>query len=288
MSLTVLVTGASGFLGQTLLEVAETNWPNATLLPIHSARRDGIDLAHPDILENLRKAIQISNPNKTVLIHAAAAVEWDTPNGLLANATMAVNVAMWAKSTKIGFCVLVSGVNVYETLPYADTGTRCRPPTFYGLGKLVSEHVWCLLLPGEHRAIVRLAGIWGWQRRPTLFWNRLLLAAARGTPPEPRLVVRRSRSRRNYISAREASHCLLQIGVNRMPGLFLGAGRDVVDTQSVVNALQDLPGSKLSVDWEDDGGTDDVIYRPSDELFPWLNPFRQELSTFWANRPNWV
>jgi len=288
MSLAVLVTGASGFLGQTLIEVAAATLPNATLLPIHSPRSGGIDLAHPNILENLQKTIQISNPNDTVLIHAAATVEWDTPNGLLANAAMAINVAMWAKSTKIGFCTLVSAVNVYETLPYADTGTRCRPPTFYGLGKLVAEHVWRLLLPSEQSATVRLAGIWGWQRRPTLFWNRLLLTAARGAPPEPRPVVRRSRSRRNYISAREASYCLLQIGVNRMPGLFLGAGRDVVDTQSVVDALRNLPGSKLSVDWEDDGGADDVIYRPSDELLPWLKPFHQELSTLWANRPHWV
>jgi hypothetical protein len=207
---------------------------------------------------------------------------------LFANAAMAVNVATWAKSTKIGFCILVSGVNVYETLPYADTDTPCHPPTFYGLGKLVAEHIWRLLLPSEHSAIIRLAGIWGWQRRPTLFWNRLLLAAGRGTPPEPKPVVRRRRSRRNYISAREASYCLLEIGTKRISGMFLGAGRDVTDTQSLVRALQDLPGSKLSVDWQDDGGADDVIYRPSDELLPWLKPFPEELSACWADRPDWA
>jgi nucleoside-diphosphate-sugar epimerase len=288
MSLTVLVTGASGFLGQTLLEVAGVTFPNATLLPLHSPRHGGIDLTQSEAMDTLQTTIHITYPQDTILVHAAAMVDWETPDALFANAAMAVNVAMWAKSTKIGFCILVSTVNVYETLPYADTSTPCLPPTFYGLGKLVAEHIWRLLLPSEHSAIIRLAGIWGWQRRPTLFWNRLLLAAGRGTPPEPKPVVRRSRSRRNYISAREASCCLLQIGTKRMSGMFLGAGRDVTDTQSLVKALQDLPGSKLSVDWQDDGGADDVIYRPSDALLPSLKPFPEELSTCWANRPDWA
>lgn len=288
MILTVVITGASGFLGQTLLEVAATSWPNATLVPIHPPRRAGIDLAHPTALEKLGKSVHISNPRDAILIHAAAAVKWDEPDGLLANAAMALNVAGWAESADIGFCVLVSGVNVYAPLPLADIDTPCQPPTLYGLGKWAAEHVWRLLLPQERSAIVRLAGIWGWQPHPTLFWNRLLLAAVRGSPPEPKLIVRRSRSRRNYISAREASDCLLQVGSNRMAGLFLGAGRDVVDTQSFVKALQELPGSRLSVDWQDDGGMDECIYRPSTELLPWLKSFPEMLSTIWANRPNWV
>ena len=288
MTLTVVVTGASGFLGQVLLEVAATTWPNASLLPIHSPRCSGIDLAHPDAVERLGTTFRISNPQDAVLVHTAAAVKWDTPDGLLKNAAMALNVAMWARSTDIGFCVLVSSVNVYPPLPLAGIDTSCQPPNLYGLGKWAAEHVWRLLLPQERSAIVRLAGIWGWQRRPTLFWNRLLLTAARGSLPEPRPVVRRSRSRRNYISAREASDCLLQVGVNRIAGLFLGAGRDVVDTQSFVEALQELPGSKLSVDWQDDGGMDKRIYRPSDELLPWLKSFPDVLSTIWANKPSWI
>jgi len=158
----------------------------------------------------------------------------------------------------------------------------------YGLGKMVAEHVWRLLLPQERSAVVRLSGIWGWQQRPTLFWNRLLLSAARGSPSGARPVVYRRRSRRNYISVREASRCLLEIGANRMSGLFLCAGRDVVETQSFVKALQNLPGSRISVDWQDDGGEDECIYQPSTELQPWLKSFPEMLSTFWTNMPNWV
>jgi len=288
MKSTLVVTGTSGFLGHTLVEVAAASWPNATLVPLSSPRHGGIDLAKPSALAKLATNVQICNPREAILIHAAALVNWDRADGFLENAAMALNVATWARTTDIGFCVLVSGVNVYPSLPLADIHTPCEPTTFYGLGKLAAEHVWRLLLPQERTAIVRLAGIWGWQVGPTLFWNKLLLAAARGFRRESRPIVRRSRSRRNYISAREASECLLQVALHRMAGLFLGAGREIVETESFVKALEKLPGTRLSVDWQNDGGEDDMIYSPSAELLRWLRPFPDELSTIWANRPGWV
>ncbi len=158
----------------------------------------------------------------------------------------------------------------------------------YGLGKWSSEHLWRLLLRTDRRAILRLAGIWGWQSRPTLFWNRVLIAAAGGLPPSERLIVKRRFSRRNYISAREAAECLVRVGLGQMPGLFLGAGRDPVDTAAFIRAVEALPGSKLQVEWNDDGGQDEEIYTPSPELLPWLASFEDELSRTWTDKPDWL
>ena len=133
-----------------------------------------------------------------------------------------------------------------------------------------------------------MAGIWGWQQRPTLFWNRLLISAARGSSPEPNLIIRRSRSRRNYISADEAARCLLRVGLDGIPGLFLAAGHETLDTQSFVQALRELPGSKLTVEWQDDGLDDEIVYLPSRELLGELNSFTDNLSATWANRPQWI
>jgi len=124
---TFLITGASGFLGQTLIETAVATWSDVTVLPIHSPSSHGIDLAESGAPEKLAVAINVPNPKNTVLIHAAAAVEWDSPEGLLANASMALNVAKWAKSANLGFSLLVSGVNVYAPLPQADALTPCEP-----------------------------------------------------------------------------------------------------------------------------------------------------------------
>lgn len=285
---TIIVTGANGFLGQNILQRATRSLPGVRLVPIVSVRGGGRDLTDRDAGGWLTENVRLTDPGTTLLIHAAALVEWHKQEGLLGNAAMAFNVASWAQANQLGFCVLVSTVNVYAPASSTKIDTPCAPENLYGLGKWVAEEVWRLLLPPEHRAVVRLAGIWGWQAKPTLFWNRLLLAAARGFPAEPRPVVRRRNSRRNYISAPEVSDCLLKVGVNRMAGLFLAAGRDTVDMQEFVTAVQGLPDSKLSVDWQDDGGADECIYCPSAELLPWLRSFPEILSTIWANKPGWI
>jgi len=152
----------------------------------------------------------------------------------------------------------------------------------------MAEKVWEEIVPAERSAIVRLAGIWGWQRVPTLFWNQILLAAGRGSPPQSVPIVRREASLRNYISVSEASDCLLEVAAKRNTGTFLAAGRDLVSTESFVRSVQALPGSRLSVEWEDDGGCDRNLYRASPELMPCLTPFDETLASIWQSKPGWL
>ncbi len=104
----IIVTGASGFLGTHLLGVAQSLCPTARVLPIHSPRRGGIDLTDRNGSELLARHVHPTNPSSSLLIHAAAAVDWHSIDGLLKNAMMAHNVATWAKANDIGFSVLVS------------------------------------------------------------------------------------------------------------------------------------------------------------------------------------
>lgn len=280
-----MITGASGFLGASLMKAASNLCPEVRVHAIASPRSGGIDLAQPDACERLRSEIPIPHPEEAALIHAAAVVEWDeSERALSGNAAMAFNAARWARDTGVGFYVLVSGVNVYRSVPKIEAvDTYVEPPNLYGVGKLAAEHIWRILLPEEQRATVRLAGIWGWQSRPTMFWNRILQAAVHGSTAP--LTVRRGASFRNYISAPESAECLLRIAAHKTHGLFLGAGRDAVDTRSFVSAVQDLPSSRLDVEWQDDGGRDESIFIPSPELLPYLKPFPEVLANLWRNRP---
>lgn len=280
----LIITGSSGFLGQSLLTAARTMFPQARLWPVASARHGGIDLTRPDAVGQMSSRIQPQNPGRSMLIHAAAVVEWNSRAALLDNAAMALNAAEWARQTGIGFSVLVSSVSVYPAAPSCDDQTPCQPSNLYGAGKLAAEHAWRLVLPPDRSAVVRLAGIYGWQTRPTLFWNTLLLAAA-GLLPEERPVVRRAQSRRNYLSAREASACLLQVGAERLPGAHLAAGRDTVDTAGWVTALEALRGCKLPIEWQDDGLPDEQIFQPSQVLLPALGGLCKELALLWEQRP---
>jgi nucleoside-diphosphate-sugar epimerase len=285
MARTVIITGASGFLGRHLVEAAAGT--AAAIVPIRSPRSGGIDLAGPGAVARLHELVSIADPAQAVLIHAAAVMAWDAPEGFLANAAMALNAARWAREAGVGFSVLVSSVEVYGNGMVKAADDACAPASLYGLGKWAAEQVWRQQLDENRRSIVRLSGIWGWQQQPALFWNTLLLAAARGVPPEPRPVVRSLRSRRNYISAREAAECLLQVGARRMSGLFLGAGRDIVDMAGFIAAVEHASGSRLPVESSGAAG-DERIYPPSPELADWLMPFPEALAGIWQSQPEWL
>ncbi|MBZ5705061.1 MAG: NAD-dependent epimerase/dehydratase family protein [Acidobacteriia bacterium] len=282
----LIITGASGFLGGVLVSAARESWPDGRITPLHSPRHGGLDLTRPDACAALSAALRIEKPESAALIHAAAAVRPDSPGGNAANATMAGNVAGWARSVGIGFAVLVSSVSVSP--PEGKSIAPAQLREGYGTDKLAAEEIWRGILPAEKQAVVRLAGVWGWQKRPTLFWNRLLLVAARGSPPEPMPVVSRRRSKRNYISVFDASECLLRVAENRLSGTFLAAGRDAIDTETFVRALEQLPGSRLSLEWHDDGGRDEALYPASPELSSWLKPFAETLPAVWAKEPAWL
>jgi nucleoside-diphosphate-sugar epimerase len=283
----LIITGASGFLGSELAAQARRLYPSLRITALLSPRQGGIDLTDPNSVGRLSSDVLIDDPSGTALIHAAAVIQ--DALGLSANERMAAQLAEWAHSAGIGFCVTASSVSVYTPLlARTPVDASTQPVSAYGLDKLNAERVWQRKLPEERMAIVRLAGVWGWQRRPTLFWNRLLLAAARGSPPEPVSVVLRKRSWRNYVSVSEAAQCLIQLAARRMSGTFLVAGQSPMNTGSFARSLQQLAGSRLVVDWRDDGDCDECLYSFSQEIAPWLQPFEKTLSAMWAAKPEWL
>ena len=278
----VVVTGASGFLGGTLCRAAAQRWHAARLVAIRSPRRGGLDLTAAAAHERLAQAVgRLEDPAATVLVHAAASLAWDEPAGLLDNAAMAVATARWARDAGVGFSVLVSSVSVLSADRPAEG--QARPGSLYGLGKATAEEVWRLFLQPEQRAVVRLAGVWGWQERPTMFWNRALRAAA-GLDGEP-IVATQGATARNYISTDEACECLLGVAAHRMSGTWLAAGQDTVSLKHFIDAVQALPQSRLKARWQDDGQGEARVYPSSPELRRWLRPFPERLAQLWAQRP---
>src|SRR5882672_10216084 len=103
----LIVTGASGFLGSALTSLARVIYPKWKITALNSPRQGGPDLAGRNCLARFREELPVGDPGNTVLIHAAAEV-LDGPMASGANAKMAGQVAAWAESAEIGFCVLVS------------------------------------------------------------------------------------------------------------------------------------------------------------------------------------
>jgi nucleoside-diphosphate-sugar epimerase len=273
---TLIVTGATGFVGREIVARAERT---GRWRVIGLSRATGFDLAAPEAGEQLRR-LDIGDPAETVLIHSAARIEYDSQAAVIANAAMAVSTAQWARELGIVHQVLVSSVAV---LPILNPADRRQPATLYGVGKAAAEHSWRVLLPPSSLAVVRLAGVWGWQDPPGMFWNRLLLQAVRGSATVP--VINRRHSRRNYLSVHDAARVLLHVADARLHGVYLAAGRDTLDNAQFVEALQRLPDSRLTVEWRDDGGHDEVLYDCSPEVSALLASFAEQLVALWSERP---
>lgn len=280
----IIVTGASGFLGTAILGYARNHIPDALVLPMKSPRYGGLDLTDSQA-PSLLKEFQISNPKNTVLIHVAATIDWNTPSGLLKNILMSTHLSTWSREIGIGFNVFCSSVNVYGANISATVNTPPCPETFYGLGKLTEERLWQISVDESKLAIVRLAGLWGWQQRPTLFWNTLLLNAFKKSKEHPKIVMNRKLSFRNYISVSDAAKCCLEVATHKMSGIFLAAGKDIMSTGDYLDALREYSPNLELLD-EDDGSTDRLIYTPSVELLPWIKSFSENLEELWIIRSN--
>ena len=247
-----------------------------------------IDLTQPDAAARLADSCHLKSPESAVVIHAAAVVD-NSEEGRQKNASMARQVATWVRDSGIGTSVLVSTVSVYPDLPRVRLASPLRPSTVYGMGKLEAEREWTKVLGRENTCIVRVGGIWGWQRRPTLFWNRLLLLAAWGSEPGAEPVIPASGGFRNHVSVGEVATCLLQFAKLGKQGVYLLAGSETLSVGDFARALEALPESKLRVQLRDAGSaTDEYVFEPSPEVIPYLKPFRTALSEEWRRRPQWV
>ncbi|MGA2019074.1 MAG: NAD(P)-dependent oxidoreductase [Candidatus Sulfotelmatobacter sp.] len=286
-----ILTGATGFLGAALVSGARSLFD--CVHAVSSGRSGGngnavaIDLARTDAGVRLADSFRLERPGSAVVIHAAAVVD-STEEGRTQNAAMARHVATWVRDAGVGTSILVSSVSVYPELPRVRLDSPLQPSTIYGLGKLEAEREWTNIL-GKNTCIVRVGGIWGWQRRPTLFWNRLLLLAARGSETGAEPVIPSEGGLRNHVSVGEVASCLLQFAKGRKTGVYLLAGSDRLSVRDVARALETLPGSRLRVRLRDaSSGADEYVFEPSPEVLPYLKPFQEALSEEWQRRPEWV
>jgi hypothetical protein len=100
--------------------------------------------------------------------------------------------------------------------------------------------------------------------------------------------VSRRRSLRNYVSVAEAADGLLACAERRISGTLQLAGASTVDTGTFVRLLADLPGSRLVVRWQDDGGEDRCEYETSPALTSIPQPVETALRRAWEAKPGWL
>jgi len=171
--MSVVVTGASGFLGQRLLTKLQERYPSFTVLGIDEPKQKlpGVDYLTVDITDpaSVQKAAGVL-PNVETLIHLAALVpktsEQDTAAAMYrVNVQGTINLLeTWQASLQR--VVYVSTAEVYGLLKRSgplDESAPVEPPSFYAASKLAAEQL-CLLYGRKHSfsvAVLRLSVLYG-------------------------------------------------------------------------------------------------------------------------------
>jgi nucleoside-diphosphate-sugar epimerase len=271
---TVLITGASGFLGTATVVAARRAGLDVTPIARNaSAGKMGVDLEDLFALEKVLNAVQ-----PAAIINCAAVVDFRT--GVLAqqyrvNTLAPAVMAGWAARHDAlivqASTAVVHGVRVERVGPM----TSIHPDTDYGRSKWLAEEM--IQASGCPAAVIRFAGIFGRAGPEHLALNAAIRHARDGAPPT---IIGTGAARRNYVYLEDAASALVQcvtarlVGIFRMGGATVSSVREMFEAVCEVYQLREAP---LVTPGQD--GPDQIV-----EASPELMPGRSFLAGLIADR----
>ena len=226
----ILVTGANGALGRTLIEmlgperaVAGTRYQNwAAGLFQH------VSLANDEAI----KAIDWQRFR--VVINVAGRVRGKMPELLDANVKFPVQLALAARAGNVTKFVQVSSFSVYGLADFIDANTPESPISEYGLTKAEGDrHLTALATNSFHVGMVRLPFLFDVQH-PALFDQLFRLMKIL-----PMLPVSSEPTKRSMISYADAARTLVAVGHNAHSGVLHSAAPRLFDFALLAKLLSE-------------------------------------------------
>ena len=240
---TVLVTGASGFIGRaTVAALIDLKWEItvAARLADRAVPRGAIhvDLADPATI------LQLANgPRFDAIIHLGARIGWTgeseaelfAPN-VLATACLAHLARLWNSHLVFASAAVVHGLRQERI---ASSSAVC-PDTPYAMSKWLAEQ----LLASSHarHCVLRIGGVFGFGGPSHLGLNRALDAAIGGEAP---VLAGPGNALRNYVYVKDVARAVVSVLDEQLEGTHLLAGHEVLSFRAMLRAICDtfLKGS---------------------------------------------
>lgn len=233
----VLVTGASGFVGRTLLQRLEQSGLDTWALV-----RNGGSFAKEillDLTDTSEEKMYEKLNGADCIIHLAAHADFSSDfvkeiydvnclsNLLMANVCKKLDIHLVFASN-----ALIAGME----REFIDSATPDDPGIHYNIAKYISEKY--ITEKVKDHCIIRIGGIYGYHGPSHLFLNRAIWLAIH----ERRLlnIQNDGLGKRNYIYVEDLCSWIINIAKNRTTGKYLVAGDETLSIKDIFSLLNEV------------------------------------------------
>lgn len=234
---TVLVTGATGFLGRATVPVlAEAGWQitrgsRSAAEPLAKGVVR-LNLAEPATLLALAKQARFD-----AIVHLGARISWTgeteaelfVPN-VLATGCLAYLAGLWDARLIFASAAIVHGVR-QETI---ESDSPLCPDTAYAKSKWLGEQL--LATSNTKHCVLRIAGVFGANGPVHLGLNRAIGGAIKGEPP---LQIGSGKALRSYVYAKDVAQAIVYALQEHLGGIHLLAGHEVISVSEMLQGVCD-------------------------------------------------
>lgn len=228
----VLLTGASGFLGRNLLDFL--NKKNYYTIPMVRSCRGLcneiiLDFNDKDFSQKIRKI-----PPVDIIIHLGAKTDWKASKNdlFIPNVLSTVNLVNWANNIGSYFIFIsmagVCGVNTN----LITKKTKVNPDTNYGYSKWLSEEI--IKMSGVEYLILRSSGIYGRNGPQHLGINKSIDLAIQGIQP---IQIGTCNCKRNYIYVEDLCKIIAKCIKKKIKGTHLIGGSEIISIDDMIKII---------------------------------------------------
>lgn len=235
MGKSVLITGATGFVGRALLPMlADSGWQvvagvrNQDRVPDNYATVF-LDLEKPDTIDSLS-----ANSQYDAIVHLGAHVDFKAKLSDLYVPNIAATASLLALAKRSNsFFVFASSALVAGTRAQCiESSTPENADIPYLASKQLGEQL--VDASGVPSAILRIGGIFGGGGPDHLMLNKSINQAMRGNKP---IIVGAGRANRNYIYVKDVAKAIAYALSERLTGTHLVAGTEICSIAEMLATL---------------------------------------------------